>query len=184
VPEQHVAFLRAINVGGRIVKMARLKEIFESSGLRDVETFIASGNVMFRSGVTDASKLERQIERALAAALGYTVTTFVRTTRALASTAAFEPFPELAGQAGTLYVGFLKDAPAQATRQAIAGLRSETDDFRIEDRELYWLCRTGVLESKVSGNALEKALKGPATLRNINTVRRLAAKYPPPAGMR
>ena len=61
---QYVAFLRAVNVGGRIVKMAELKKIFEAAGLAEVATFIASGNVIFRSPKV-ASGLEGQIERAL-----------------------------------------------------------------------------------------------------------------------
>lgn len=62
---RYVAFLRAINVGGRTVKMDRLREIFESLGLGDVETFIASGNVIFRSRSTKPQALEKKIERSL-----------------------------------------------------------------------------------------------------------------------
>ncbi|HTS02468.1 MAG TPA: DUF1697 domain-containing protein, partial [Thermoanaerobaculia bacterium] len=57
------AFLRAVNVGGRVVKMDALKGIFESTGLSDVESFIASENVVF------SSKGEKGLERKIAARL-------------------------------------------------------------------------------------------------------------------
>ena len=59
---RYVAFLRAINVGGRRVKMHHLRELFESLGFSNVETFIASGNVIFDSPAEDTRKLEQRIE--------------------------------------------------------------------------------------------------------------------------
>ena len=56
---KYAAFLRAINVGGRVVKMDRLRTLFEAAGLRGVETFIASGNVVFESGRKNTGDLER-----------------------------------------------------------------------------------------------------------------------------
>src|SRR5947209_3109353 len=88
---RYVAFLRAINVGGRTVTMERLRALFDSLKLRRVETFIASGNVIFdASGAPEA--LERRIERRLEQALGYEVGTFVRSVEELAAVAAHEPF--------------------------------------------------------------------------------------------
>ena len=70
---RYVAFLRAINVGGRVGKMAALKGLFERLKLADVETFIASGNVIFTSA-SDAQRLERLIEGALEKVLGQALT--------------------------------------------------------------------------------------------------------------
>ena len=74
---RYAAFLRAVNVGGRVVKMDALKKIFESMGLADVETFIASGNVVFSS--KGVKGLDAKIAAGLEKALGYEVPTFVRT---------------------------------------------------------------------------------------------------------
>ena len=71
-----IALLRAINVGGHNVKMDRLRKLFESLGLSNVETFIASGNVIFDSLVESAETLEEKIERHLRESLGYEVATF------------------------------------------------------------------------------------------------------------
>ena len=73
------AFLRAANVGGRVVKMAHLKCIFESVGLVDVSTFLTSGNVVFATKSTAVPTLCRKVEAALNTALGYDVLVFIRT---------------------------------------------------------------------------------------------------------
>ncbi len=60
-------------------------------------------------------------------------------------------------------------------------LRTEVDDFRVHGREIHWLCRVGQSESDFSNAVFEKTTGVRATFRNINTVRKLAAKYAPPA---
>lgn len=176
---QQVAFLRAINVGGRVVKMTTLASLFEELGFAEVATFIASGNVVFRSRATRAA-LESSIERRLQAALGYPVVTFVRSTAEVAAVAVCNPFARPIPEGGRLFVGFLRSAPSAAARARVAALATPTDELRVRGRELYWLCATPSMQSILSGAVLEKALGAPATLRNVNTVRRLAAKYPPP----
>ena len=176
---RYVAFLRAINVGGHTVKMDRLRSIFEAGGFAAVETFIASGNVVFEAAGAP-STLEHRIERALATALGYEVATFLRTPAELAEVAAHEPTPRTGwdGPARTLSVAFLKRAPDADAVQRVLAFRSEIDDFDLRGRELYWSCRTKTSDSNFSGARLEKALGAPATIRNVTTVRALAAKYP------
>src|SRR6476620_4469524 len=73
-----IAFLRAINVGGHTVKMEVLRRLFEELGFENVETFIASGNVIFDAPDDDQGALEKQIEGQLRTSLGYEVATFVR----------------------------------------------------------------------------------------------------------
>src|SRR3712207_3124941 len=109
-----IALLRAINVGGHTVKMDHLRELFASLGFSNVETFIASGNVIFESPNTDAQALERQIERHLRQALGYDVATFIRSTSELRAIADHRPFAaaELDAAGHTLYIAFLPAAPA------------------------------------------------------------------------
>ena len=177
---RYIAFLRAINVGGRVVKMERLRALFESLGLRDVETFIASGNVIFETKAADAAALEARIERALAKELGYEVATFLRTTDELATIAAHVPFAdaEPLPDGHALSVGFLKTAPDEARRAALLVHRSPTDELALHEREIWWWCRTRVSDSKLTNARLEKAV-GAATVRNVTTVRKLAAKYPP-----
>jgi uncharacterized protein (DUF1697 family) len=175
---RQIAFLRAINVGGRTVPMERLRRLFEELGLAGVSTFIASGNVIFQTP-RGGRPLETRIERHLQAALGYEVATFLRTPADLADLAGDLPFPsaEVSAPGASIYVAFLREPPSRDRRDRVLALRSDADDLHLRGRDLFWLRRDRVT-SALSGAALEKALASPATVRNITTVRRLAAKYP------
>jgi uncharacterized protein (DUF1697 family) len=175
---RYIAFLRAINVGGHTVKMDRLRAIFESLGFANVETFIASGNVVFETAALDTAALETQIASALQVALGFEVATFIRTETELAHIAAHKAFPPSdldAPQA--LNIAFLA-APldAEAVRKLTA-LKTAIDDFATREREIYWLCLKRQNESTFSNAVLEKTLGRQSTLRGANTVQKMAAKY-------
>ena len=160
---RYVAFLRAINVGGHIVKMDRLRALFEELGLSQVETFIASGNVLFNSPSKSGAALERKIEKHLRASLGYEVATFIRTPAEVQQAAAYEPFAAavMARPYHGLYVSFLRDAPPAAARRAVEALSGANDDFHIHERELYWLSRVPFGESKVAGPSIDRILGMP-----------------------
>lgn len=175
-----IAFLRAINVGGHNVKMERLRALFAQLGFDAVETFIASGNVVFETDAAPDAALEATIEAHLKAALGYEVATFLRTAAEVAAVAAHAPLPaEAMASVAAFNVGFLA-TPLNADEIAIlAGFNSDIDAFHSHGREVYWLCRTRQSDSAFNNNAFERALRRKATFRGVNTVRRLAAKYPP-----
>jgi len=172
-----VAFLRAINVGGHTVTMAKLRELFESLGFTDVETFIASGNVLFTSSSKNFAALERKIEAHLEKSLGYEVVTFLRTVPEVVAIAKQKPFPEAQiSKAGAFCIGFLT-APLDAkAKQRLLALETGIDHFRTHGREVYWLCEHRQAESKFSNNVFEKATGARVTFRGTNTVVKLAAK--------
>jgi uncharacterized protein (DUF1697 family) len=173
---RYVALLRAINVGGHVVKMDRLRAVFSGLGFSDVETFIASGNVIFSSPERDAAALQRRVEIALAEALGYEVATFIRTPEELSAVVRHRPFAaEPAPGAGTIYVTFVARPLSASARKQIASLATPSDELACQGREVYW-CRHGnLLDSTVSGKEMGKAL-GSATMRNRNTIVRLVAR--------
>ena len=172
---RYVALLRAINVGKRIVKMERLRALFEEMGFRNVETLIASGNVLFDSAARASAPIEKKIEHHLFKTLGYDVETFVRTPAELAAVVAAKPFvgSTLHTESNALYVGFLKSAPAADAEARLVALGNDFDEFRVHGREYYWSSRRSMGQSTVTGVAIERALKAPSTMRNITTVRRL-----------
>lgn len=177
---RYVAFLRAINVGGHIVKMEVLKTAFVDLGFVNVETFIASGNVIFETRSKDTPGLERKIERALEAALGYEVATFIRTLPEIAAIARYEPFPKATlAQAVSLNVGLLKGPLDDAAKKVIGSFRSDIDEFHTNHAEIYWMCRRGQVDSKFSNAAFERKAKARATFRGLKTMEKLAAKFPP-----
>jgi len=176
---RYIAFLRAINVGGHnTVKMDFLRHLFESLGFSNVETFIASGNIVFETTSKNAQALEREIEKGLREALGYAVATFIRTGTELAAIANYKPFSQsdLDG-AAALNIAFLADGLDDKSSQKLMALRTDIDEFHVRGREIYWLCRKRHSGSKISNAVLEKALGQKSTLRGANTVKKMAAKY-------
>jgi uncharacterized protein (DUF1697 family) len=177
---RYIALLRAINVGGHTVKMDRLRALFGEMNFAAVETFIASGNVVFESPVEDAALLEERIQAHLQRSLGYPVATFVRSPAELGAVAAYRPFgdAELEAEGGALMVSFLASPPTAEGTERLMRHRSAIDEFHVQGREAYWLCRTRISGSAFSGALLERALGMPATMRNVTTVRKLAVRYP------
>ncbi len=176
---KHVAFLRAINVGGHTVKMDNLRELFEEIGFSDVATYIASGNVIFDSLSKNVKDVESKIEIHLRDSLGYDVATFIRTMSELIKIAEYMPFSGGAKdiRSGTVYVAFLGKKPTEGLKKKLLSYTSATDEFHFHGKELYWLCRTRMMESSFSGALLEKTLGMPATLRNMNTIKKIIKKF-------
>ena len=174
----YVAFLRAINVGGHNVKMEQLKTIFESLGLENVSTFIASGNVIFDSSQTRET-LEVQIETELEKILGYEVKTFIRTQSEVAVIAKYKPFSDSSIEhANTFNVGILKEPLSQESLAKLEGLKTEFDEFQVNNLELYWLSKQKQSESKLNNTVFEKKLAVRLTFRGMSTIQKLSAKYP------
>ncbi len=175
---RYFAFLRAINVGGHTVKMDELRRLFETFGFDTVETFLASGNVIFESDSQEAAALEKRIESGLREALDYEVTTFVRTPAEVAKVAAYQPFPPSAMEmAAAFNVAFLSQTLEGTAVQKLMALKTDIDDFHVHGREVYWLCRKKQSDSTFSNAVLEKTLRLRSTLRGRNTLYKLAAKY-------
>ena len=176
---RYVAFLRGINVGGHRVSMADLREVFIALKYANVETFIASGNVIFDApAAIGASTLEQKIASALERVLGYTVPTFLRTPDEVVEAAGRSPFParDMTQTGHTVHVAFLRTAPDAKVTAFFANSATAKDAFAVHGRELYWLIRGNTLESLVKWPAVEKAVKLDLTMRNMTSVRKLTAK--------
>jgi uncharacterized protein (DUF1697 family) len=137
--QQYVALLRGINVGGHgVIKMADLRQLFESLGLSQVVTYIQSGNVLFRTGESRVS-LTRRLEERLASATGNEIKVFVFTRRELERAAANNPFaPERMDAEQRCHLMFLSAEPDAAHREKLMALEGEEYRFHIDDRVLYY----------------------------------------------
>ena len=175
---RYIAFLRAINAGhGRALTMETLRRHLQPLGLNDVETFIGTGNVLF-SATGGARSLETKIEERLQKSMKMEVPTFLRTEAELARIAVYQPFAAaLVEPEAEVNVIFLKSGMDAETAQKISGLNSETDEFIVNEREVYWLRRKKEGASPYSTVALERVIRQPFTVRTSRTVRKLAAKY-------
>ena len=170
-----VAFLRAINVGGRFVKMARLVECFEQLGCTTQATYLNSGNVIFRSDTRAGPDLAAALAAGLEPLLGFRTEVFLRTVaevRALTARAAscFPAVPER----GEVNVAFLAAplAPEQAAQLAV--LCTARDELVDSGTEIYWLCHGRQSESPISNAVLERRLRLRTTIRRLSMLRGLA----------
>jgi len=173
-----VAFLRGINLGKRRLQMSRLQALFQELGFAEVETFIASGNVIFSTAAKSLARVEEKIAQHLEANLGYKVDTFVRTAGEVIAVGQGKPFPEEGQEGITVNVSFLHEALPAETAKRLAALRSDYDGFRVEGREFYWLCRGRMSDSEIWATPAAKAIKLPtSTMRNMTSIRKLIAKH-------
>jgi uncharacterized protein (DUF1697 family) len=176
---RYAAFLRAINVGGsHVVKMDVLRGIFDGLGFARVETFIASGNVVFETRSKDVRALEKKIEKALLESLGFEVVTFVRTLSEVGEITRHRAFPKAAvASAAALNIGLLKEPLTASAKATLASLKTSIDDFHAHSSELYWICLKKQSESKVSNAVFERVLKLSATFRGLRTLEKMVARH-------
>jgi uncharacterized protein (DUF1697 family) len=172
---RYVAFLRAINVGGHTVKMDHLRTLFESLGFADVETFIASGNVIFETQEKNAAKLEKMIAGHLEADLGYGVETFVRTIQDAAGIEKRCPFVAKKKD-DSVYVAFLHEPLNASGKSVLMAVKNKMNDFAVINSEIYWL-RLNRDDSIFLKSSLEKFVTVPTTVRNITSLHKLVEKY-------
>lgn len=169
---RYVAFLRAINVGGHTVPMAKLIQLFQDLDCTDVTSFIASGNIIFTSD-TRPALLEKQLDRHLEAELGFPAESFVRPIPALAAVLAGIPFSETELESGfALMVGFLRASRKAGLADDVAELSGPRDRLVLDGDTLYWLRLVQDSDPRLS-RKLDKVLGAPITFRNVNTVRRI-----------
>jgi uncharacterized protein (DUF1697 family) len=176
-----VAFLRALNAGGKsAVTMDYLRTIFEAENFTRVETYLETGNVIFDGDAEDPAGLERVIEQMLSDALGYDVTTFIRTDAEVRNIARHKPFMMATMKTATaLNVAMFKEPLDEKATRTLLALRTPNDSFNVHGRELYWLSQTKPSESTISNAIFEITAGRPSALRGINTFRQLAQKYGP-----
>ncbi len=170
-----IALLRGINVGGHhLIKMDALRALCESLGLRDVQTHLQSGNVVFKSTARDPSPLRKRIEDAIEREFGFRCGVVLRTTVELRDAVAKNPFAARPGMdPSRCAVHFLAASPTPEARAAVLKIKADPEELHIGDRELYIYYPNGMARPALSMPLVEKALATFGTSRNWNTVRKL-----------
>ncbi len=175
VSSKYIAFLRAVNVGERIVKMDQLKKIFEDLKFKNVKTFIQSGNVIFESPEKDKQFLTKKIEKKLQTSLGYEVLVMLRTEKEITDILKHNLFKDEKLDENTrVYIAFLYNQPAEETKNILSSLNNKNETFHLKNKEVY--CKITKDEKKSSYFSivlLEKKLGIPLTTRNQTTVNRI-----------
>jgi uncharacterized protein (DUF1697 family) len=166
----HVALLRGINLGSRNrVSMPDLREHLSGEGYGDVQTIVASGNVVLESTKKPA-QLEQDLQKTIADRFGVDTPVIVRTARQIASIVKQNPFPDAGGKA--LHVLFLPERCPAAAKTALGALDLEPEQLVISGREVYAHYAAGYQNSPLA-RALDKHLRKTGTDRNWNTVLKL-----------
>jgi uncharacterized protein (DUF1697 family) len=174
----YAAFLRGINVGGHRVKREELRSCFEAMGFKAVDTFRASGNVVFAADEEPPAAITARVQEGLTAALGYEVAAFLRGASEVRAIAARQPFPlaHLEASAGRLQVVMLSAGPSAPTREEVLALATDEDRLAFADRELYWLPSGGMSDSALDLKEIATLL-GAMTIRTKSTVEQLVGRH-------
>jgi uncharacterized protein (DUF1697 family) len=174
--ETYAALLRGVNVGGRgKLPMPALVKAFESLGYENVRSYIQSGNVVFRSTVTNPGDLSTGLERLLSEQFGLETRVLLRTHSELEAIAAGSPFGE------AVHVVFLDGTPQPTAVAALDPDRSPGDRFEVAGREIYLSLTSGAGRTKLTLDWLERRLGVAGTQRNWNTVLKLVELTAPTA---
>jgi uncharacterized protein (DUF1697 family) len=166
----YIAMLRGVNVGGNPLKMAWLRAACEQLGLREVRSYLQSGNVVFASPL-GAAKLVAMLKASIDEQTRLPVPVIIRSAREMADIVAQNPFLKRKGiDATKLHVTFLGDVPQAPDVARLDKLAGTRDEYRLARREIYLHCPINYGETKLSNTAVEKALGVSATTRNWTTV--------------
>jgi len=171
----YIAMLRGINVSGqKLIKMERLRLAFEELGFGQVETYIQSGNVIFKTAKVSAASLAKKIEGKILSGFGFSVPVIVRTPAELGEVLKRNPFLKEAGiDECRLHVTFLSEAAPKTAEKILRPLAVNSERFWICGREIYLHFPDGYGVTKLSNSAIEKKLSVAATTRNWKTVNAL-----------
>jgi uncharacterized protein (DUF1697 family) len=173
----YVAFLRAINVGGRFAKMADLRGGLTHKGFHDVESYIQSGNLRFTSNLRSTTEVETAMEEALEQLCGFTVRTIVRTPGQLGELTSYGQSlaAPLEGEVRR-YVTFLKSDPGDDFVATMNGWDIEGERAHVNGREVYlWLGHPSH-QAKLTNARLERGAVV-ATSRDWKVVSALGEKW-------
>lgn len=170
----YIALLRGINVGGhKVIKMADLKQMFESIGLKQVKTYIQSGNIVFKSE-EDIKILNERIQSEIKNVFGFDVPVMLRTHEEFINIIKRCPYEaDLLLEGESIHVAFLANELSEIEKDQLLMKKNDTEDCYIDENVVYVFFKNSIRNSKLM-NQFQK-LHTPATVRNWRTVNKLKA---------
>ncbi|HWC22530.1 MAG TPA: DUF1697 domain-containing protein [Flexivirga sp.] len=175
---RHVVFLRAVNVGGRWVKMQRLREVLTTAGYDDVQTHIQSGNVFLGTPMRSPQKVGAVLEQLLEAEFGFAIPCVVRSPAQLRAVVEYADglADPLDGATLRRYVTFFREPLSEARAIALSEWGEPGERLHPSGGELHWWLGKPTHEAKISNARLERGGLV-ATTRDLKVVRTLADKW-------
>ena len=172
----YISLLRGINVSGqKKIKMLDLKLLYESLGFEGVQTYIQSGNVIFKDQQENITNLVAQIEQKILEEFGYQVTTFIYSPEDFQVITSNNPFlkatPDL--EIKQLFVTYLSQAPEEKLIQELEPYAKNGEEYHLSGKILYLNYPNSYGKTKLDNNTIERKLKLSATTRNWRTTLKL-----------
>ena len=167
--------LRGINVGGHaIIKMDALRALYASLKFENPQTYVQSGNVIFKTNERDLALIAKRIQQSIEKKFACRPEVILRTAAELRSVIAKNPFAKRANiEPNKLLVTFLACDPGKEARENLREQKFAPEELHVADRELYIYFPNGIGKSKLPWSRLDKILQTPGTGRNWNSVTKM-----------
>lgn len=167
-----IALLRGINVSGqKKIPMVELRNLLSDSGLKNVQTYIQSGNIIFHSSEESKIGLENTIQKAVLSHFGFEVPVLIRTELEIQNILDTCPFSEEKKMSG--YFTLLHSAPKKSLIEETQVINYPNEEFHITNYCVYFFSSAGYGNAKCNNNFFEHKLKVRATTRNYKTMVKL-----------
>jgi uncharacterized protein (DUF1697 family) len=168
----YLAFLRGINVSGqKKVSMAELREELSKSGLENIQTYIQSGNIIFKSSQQSIVNIELTIHAVIKNYFGFEVPVLVKTPKGLKQI--FDSCPFQLEKKSNSYFMMLYSKPDRAMADEVSQITYPNEEFIVTDDCVYFYCAKGYGKAKCNNNFFERKLKVTSTARNYKTMVKL-----------
>ncbi len=172
---KYVALLRGINVVGRnTIKMAELREMFRDLDFSGVESYIASGNVIFESTELNERKIIANIENNIESRFSLKIEVMLRKMSEIVELIRLNPYIKLKGKESELYAVFLKNRLSDENKEKLLSNNDQFEEFQVFGRDIFCLMKKGYTKSLLGKKYIDNKLKTPATVRNWRTVNKIA----------
>ncbi len=171
----YIAMLRGVNVTGHnTIKMEVLRGLCQGLGFRNVETYVQSGNIVFQALLENPEAISKRIGETVLRSFGFDTPVIVRTSKEMRNVIGNNPFLKEKGiDSSKLHVTFLSETAQKGSEKKLETLATNPDRFYPASHEIYLYCPGGYGRTRLSNNAIEKALSVEATTRNWKTTNTL-----------
>jgi uncharacterized protein (DUF1697 family) len=171
----YIAMLRGINIGPhKRIKMEKLRNSCEALGLKQVKTFIQSGNLIFEAEKVSPAALPKKIEARILNDFGFAADVISRTRDEMNKIIRRNPLLKEKGvDPSKLHVVFLSETPPAAAIKKLESFTLPPDRVRCSGKEIYFYFPNGVSGSSLWKHPIDRMLTVSATMRNWNTVNKM-----------
>ncbi len=171
----YIGLLRGINVGGhKKIKMADLREMLNKLNFSEVQTYIQSGNIVFKTSEVNKAELESTIKKEIAKTFGFEVPVLVKSREEIVSIVEENLYIKDENlEPSMLYFTLLHKMPSDDALQQFKEIHFDNEVFSMGNHVVYLAYKLGASKAKRDNNFIEKKLKVSATTRNLRTMQKL-----------